>query len=377
MKNWHILIASVVFLSLTACQSGKRLAVPDPDDLLFQARTWRTEHGMAKARDDLTEALGKLDSGKGEFERRLWRTNADKSLTFPDSLSGLSLAKRHRTGIFLVLGYKTKTGTSERVIRQVESYLKKQGWHAVLVEVKERGTTSEDAAAIQAVMQREMPKVDKAILVGFSKGGLDWMHWFADEAADLPSAQRSKIRLLVTFAGALRGAVVADWVAVGGGPLAGTLRLVARSKSDSESLADIRSIGEDPWTGPKKPRIRSLTNGLRHVSLVALPEGENGLTQVDRAFAVFSRLVTAQWRWLGPLDGFVESAAQVLPDEAGIPQHIVRVRGSHALLDGRYLSGGLVSRKYSQRGSDFWSGGEEVLDDILRALPIHWVWRKP
>jgi hypothetical protein len=82
---------------------------------------------------------------------------------------------------------------------------------------------------------------------------------------------------------------------------------------------------------------------------------------MDRALAVFSRLVTVQ----------------VLPDEAGIPQHIVRVRGSHALLDGRYLSGGLVSRKYSQRGSDFWSGGEEVLDDILRALPIHWVWRKP
>ena len=108
MKNWHILIASVVFLSLTACQSGKSLAVPDPDDLLFQARTWRTEHGMAKARDDLTEALGKLDSGKGEFERRLWRTNADKSLTFPDSLSGLSLAERHRTGIFWSLATKPR-----------------------------------------------------------------------------------------------------------------------------------------------------------------------------------------------------------------------------------------------------------------------------
>lgn len=373
------LLGVIALISLSACEHRQMDAGVNAGDLLHQARVWRVETGLAAARDRLVTRLGEMDASQGSLESRVWRTNGDKDFVFPDSLSTLDHAQRARTGIFLVLGYRTKAGTSERVIREVEAYLKREGWHAVLVEVKERGTTSEDAAAIQATLRRDLPQVDRAILVGFSKGGLDLMRWAAERAGDLHVKELKKIRLMVNFAGALRGSAVADWLADGGGPVAGTLRLMARSNSDRETerLADIRSIGEDPWEGQKVPNFRALGTDLRHVGIVAIPEGENGLTHVDRGFSVVNRLVTVQWRTLGPMDGFVESAAQVLPSEAGVPQHIVRVLGSHAVLDGRYLNGGIVSKKYLNRSADFWRGGEELLDDLMRALPLRWVWGRP
>ena len=53
--------------------------------------------------------------------------------------------------------------------------------------------------------------------------------------------------------------------------------------------------------------------------------------------------------------------------------HIVRVQGSHALLDGHYLNGGTVSKVFLKKNRDSWRGGEELLDDLLRALPSAWV----
>ena len=56
-----------------------------------------------------------------------------------------------------------------------------------------------------------------------------------------------------------------------------------------------------------------------------------------------------------------------------MPQHIVRVMGSHALLDGRYLNGGIVSKAFLKRDGQAWQGGEELLDDLMRALPGEWL----
>jgi hypothetical protein len=47
----------------------------------------------------------------------------------------------------------------------------------------------------------------------------------------------------------------------------------------------------------------------------------------------------------------------------------VRIKGSHALLDGHYLNGGAVCRRYHAKGDERWKGGEELMDDFLRALP--------
>jgi hypothetical protein len=56
-----------------------------------------------------------------------------------------------------------------------------------------------------------------------------------------------------------------------------------------------------------------------------------------------------------------------------VEQHLVRVLGSHALLDGRYVNGAKVSTSFMQKNSDQGRGGEELLDDLLRSLPRDWV----
>lgn len=366
-------------LFLNACEHGShRIGSHANDDLVVAARKWRKEEGMALARDRLSEQLAKHDADGGKLERAIWTTNQNKQIVLPDTLATLSPAQRAKTGVFLVLGYRTTTGTSERVIRQVEEFLKRQGWHAVTVAAQKRGTSQQGAEAIQAVMKDHLPKLDRAILVAFSKGGGDWMHWFAGPGRELPIKERRKLRLMVSFAGALRGAAVAGWLAEGGGPLPGSLRMFLRVR-EGRGLApmeDLRTAGEDPWTTAMGSNqvIREVAPKLQLVNLVVLPEGKDGLTHVDNRFAVISRLVTTQCRWMGPLDGLVESAAQVLPKESGVDQHVVRIRGGHALLDGWYLSGGQVSRLYTTKGDERWSGGEEVMNDLLRALPKRWVW---
>src|SRR5437660_11935377 len=106
-------------------------------DLLTQARIWRQGLGLAGARDKLLATLLHEDSNKGEFERRIWATNADKARVWPDSAAQCSAAERARTGIFIVLGYRQRTGRSQRIVRYVANQLQENGWHAQLIDVPE------------------------------------------------------------------------------------------------------------------------------------------------------------------------------------------------------------------------------------------------
>ena len=115
--------------------------------------------------------------------------------------------------------------------------------------------------------------------------------------------------------------------------------------------------------------LRSVAPQLHTIQFVALPEGRDGQTHAN-GFFDWTSFSAGHWqRWMGPCDGMSESAAQLLPPRENVPTWIVRVKGSHALLDGRYLNGGIVSRAYKAKGRDRWHGGEEVMDDLMRALP--------
>ena len=333
---------------------------------------------MAAARDQLTTSLGRLDAGKGFMEKRLWRTNADKAFVYPDSLARLPKSDRQHTGIFFLMGLQSNAQESELVIRNVEMFLRNQGWHARLILVPMHGTTEEAAVIIQQTLAAQLPQLDRVMIIGFSKGGLDWMHWFAEQGQQLPAKERAKINLLVTFSGVLRGSVVANWLADAWGPVAVSTRYFLRlfHKHGREMLTAVKSLSADPWTTAHPPKMRELTPGLRMVSLVAIPEGAQGRTEVHRGFGILSFIVAEHWRGIGPLDGMTETASQVLPEQAGVPQHIVRVKGSHALLDGHYLNGGTVSKAFLKRDCEAWQGGEELLDDLLRALPSDWVMKK-
>lgn len=358
---------------LVACQQAP-VKLPE-DDLVRQAREWRKQDGLKSARDQLVTKLEKMDAGGGGFEQRLLKANKDKHFIFPDSMARLSAAERSRTGIYFLCGFHTASDLSKRVAANVVESLRRQGWHARLIDLTPHETVEQDARRVQTAMARELPHVDRAVVAGFSKGGLDWMQWFAHEAEKLPARERAKVRLMLSFAGVLRGSMVADWLYRGWPPFAHTTRLYVRlfDPDGSKVIKDVRSVSQDPWMQKPAPRLREMAPDLRVVSLVAVPDGRGGHPQAHLGFNLLSRFVATQWPWVGPLDGMTESASQVLPPGSGVEQHLVRVLGSHALLDGRYMNGANVSAAFKQPGGDPGRGGEELLDDLLRSLPRGWV----
>lgn len=360
-----------LLLSLVAGFTHESRAEVDEDDLLARARIWRQREGLAVARDKLLHAVMREDSDHGMFERRVWATNADKARVWPDSAATCSVSQRSRTGIFIVLGYRQRSGRSQRLVRHVEETLRAQGWHAKMIEVGEWSSPEGDVKLIDNVVRQELPVVDRALLVGFSKGGWDWINWFHGPAASLPVQERAKIRLVVDFAAMLRGSTVAGWAARDHGVEAVLFRSImwVRFGDKGASTAWLRSLSTDPWALPGAKPIRSIAPNLRTIQFVALPEGADGQTHVNHFFDWTGYNSTHWQTWMGPCDGMSECGAQLLPPKENVSKWIVRVRGSHALLDGRYLNSGVVSRRYQAGGRDWWHGGDELMDDLLRALP--------
>lgn len=372
-ENLRRVLCALAGGMLAACQQAP-VKLPE-GDLVRQAREWRKQDGLKASRDRLVRALEAMDAKDGAFERRLLRANGDKAFAFADSMAGFSAAQRRRTGIYFLCGFHTATDLSKRVAANVVESLRREGWRAQLIDLRPHETVQQDARRVQAALEKELPQVDRAVIAGFSKGGLDWMQWFAHEAEKLPAREREKVRLMLSFAGVLRGSMVADWLYRGWPPFAHTTRMYVRL-FDSEGrkvIEDVRSVSQDPWIQDPAPRLREMAPGLRVVSLVAVPDGAGGHPRPHLGFNLLSRFVSTQWRWVGPLDGMTESASQVLPPGSGVEQHLVRVLGSHALLDGRYVNGKKVSTSFMQKNSDPGRGGEELLDDLLRSLPRAWV----
>ena len=351
--------------------AGRGGSTPIEDDLLTQSRLWRQHEGMVTARDKLADALIKEDSDDGMFERRVWTTNGDKSRILPDSAAHCTKAQRARTGIFIVLGYRQRSGRSQRLVRHVAKSMASQGWRATLIDVAEWSTPSQDVKLIDQAMRQELPHIDRALLVGFSKGGWDWINWFHGPAKEHPPAQRAKIRLLVDFAAILRGSAVAGWGASHPGVEATLFRSVmfARFGVKGAGPKYLRSLSTDPWSGLPVTPLRALAPNMQTIQFVALPEGRDGQTHVNAFFNWTSHAAVRAEPWLGPNDGMSESAGQILPPSEDISKWIVRVKSSHALLDGEYLNGGIVSRRYRAGGHTLWNGGDEIMDDLMRALP--------
>ena len=340
-------------------------------DLLIAAREWRQRDGVVAARDQLLTALVRRDSHGGALEKRIWKTNADKSYVWPDAAERCTGEERGRTGIFVVLGYRQRSGRAQRIVRGVVDRLQADGWSAHLIELPEWSVPAEDARHIHAHVRAALPRVDRAILVGFSKGGWDWIHWFHGPAAELPLQERRKIHLMVDFAAILRGSSIADWAGRHRGREASVMRMImwARFGTKGARTRFLRDLARDPWADGRRRSLRAVAPHLSTIQYVVLPEGRDGYTRAHAFFAWVNRNATRLQRSMGPNDGMAESAAQILPPFERVPQSIVRVAGSHALLDGRYVNGGVVSQRYRRRSAARWRAGEELMDDLLRALP--------
>lgn len=342
------------------------------DDLLIAARQWAVESGKATARDKLEKAMVSQDDGRNFFEQRIWKVNEDKKYVYPDAAEHLTEWQRSRTGVYFVLGYQKDQGDSPPIIRAVAEELRHQGFHALAIETEERKSADESAQEIAQLLSGDLKNVDRAMLIGFSKGAYDIVRFLTGPSENLSGRDQKKLRLVVNFSGVLRGSCVADWAAHDHyiGAYAFRAYLNIRSGSLLRNFDDVSSIADDPWQNPSMPSLREHAPNLKYViNYPALPEGEDGFTHKDWLFHRLARSCESPKRHPGPYDGLVESAASILPPDVGVPQWIVRVRGSHSLLDGEYLNGGIVSSSYYKGEKGRVHSGIELMDDMMRALP--------
>ena len=160
------------------------------------------------------------------------------------------------------------------------------------------------------------------------------------------------IRLLVNFAAIVRGSAIAGWAADDRGLDARLFRSVmfVRFGSKGATPKYLRSLSKDPWSEQSSPSLRPVAPRLRAIDYVAVAEGADGYPHANGFFHWVSQRSTQRQRWMGPVDGMAESAAELLPPSEKIPAWIVRIKGSHALLDGYYLNGGAVSRRFHLKG---------------------------
>lgn len=371
-RNDVIRMISLACVLVAGC--GPRSACPPPDvarDLPAAGRDWVERYGRRNAVLRMDAALGRRDQSHGVFERRLGETCADKAKVWPDTLATLSREERKRTGIYLVLGFHKNHGRSPPIIRRAAAQMAARGFRARVIEAPERQSASAGARQIADTLKAELPHVRRAVLVGFSKGSADLADFWLGPARELPAGQRRKIRLWINCAGVLQGSQVARWLACQDSWEAAALRSYINVKTGSPFARcdDLASIAGDPWHFPGN-RLPPGTRGhLLCIDMAVLPDGPDGWPMTDRLFRLIGRGAAGDGVRVGPCDGLVESAAAVLPADAGLREWIVRIHGSHALLDGKHRNGLPVAPAYALGGRARLSSGIQLLDDMIRAIP--------
>jgi hypothetical protein len=342
-----------------------------PGDVLIEARKRTDEQGRVAACEWVGEELKKFDDSGGTFEKRLMRTNGDQSFRFPDSVAGMSRRERERTGLYFILGFNQDRGRSPPIIRRATERLTERGFRAQVLGVPGRKTADEDAVMVREFLEEELPKVDRAMLIGFSKGSADLVEFWLDEAHKLPRRQLRKIRCWANFAGVLRGSEVARWLATDRRPKAALFRAFVnvKSRTPTADFDDLASIGFDPWFVGERKMPAGLHPDFLVINVVVVPEGPEGWAESDPVFKMLGMAAASGRRTIGPCDGLVESAASVLPERAGLRQWVVRINGSHATLDGVYRNDSPVTTGYGNEDEAQLESGLPLMDDFLRALP--------
>lgn len=366
-----LIVASCAPLSSVPWEAGLRDTSRDKNDLLHQSRRWVTECGRTEAADRLEKALVDQDESQGLMESRMLATNGDKSLVFSNSLYTIPMEERKRIGVYFVLGLHQDRGRAGPLIKRASEHMKQLGFRAQFIDVAPRKTAQEDAVLVAAWLKKDLPHVDKAVLIGFSRGSTDLVHFWFGPSRTIPESDLKKIKVWVNFAGVVRGSAVARWVAMGKGPAAWVFRwyLNMLNMTPRASMRDVASIGYDRWAAPGNKLPRAVRRHLNVINFVAIPDGADGWSSKDPYNNILALNAAKQGPMIGPCDGMVESAASVFPPHSGIKQSIIRVKGAHLILSGEYLNGSMVASKYHQGRKARLDSGGQLMDDFLRAMP--------
>jgi len=345
-------------------------------DLLAVGRVVAKERGLVQARETLETFMTLQDASRGDFERELVRATVDADYRVPGALDTLPRAGdldgvSRRDILFLFINGlgQTTQSVSTKALAEALLYLRSEGFEAQVLGTSPYASTEANAAGLLAQLQETLgaSSTRYVVVVAASKGVHDFVEALATserhDGRGLTAEEVGKIRFVISMSGIVRNSVVAGWL-VDSNRLVPRLVRIAMQEPIGRfpHLDGIKSIRRDPW------QRFVPTGGTRRldfvwVSFAVFPDGANGRA---RTGFVRSRLLRSLQgsSAVGPNDGLTESASSILPPGTGLEQWIVRVRGAHGLVKGRYVDGTpLVT---AGRGGL----AVQIVDPLLRTLPI-------
>ena len=334
-------------------------------DLLSHTRDIARMNGLYVAREYLLEELPKRDASNGELRERVMKTTSDKGFVYPDSLATIPKGERARIGFYFVLGIGGAEGRNTELLMTAASAIAELGFTAEMLPVSPVEGSRHNANLLAGLLPPRLDSVDRAVFIAASKGAADLITFMLDRADSLSAEQRDKVRMVVSASGVIRSSIIAEYVR----EAKSLLPFAVRTKLRLQGWNVLGSLATDPWTGKDRTAIARSFRNLKWLSFPAVPEGELGYTHQDdrdlsrRAF---------RWRSLAsPTDGFVESAASVLPPDTGITEFVIPTLGPHAMALGSYTPDLRVS-PIRQNGEYLIvnpEAGSEILDSFIRAFP--------
>jgi hypothetical protein len=345
-------------------------------DLMVTGRQLAETHGMTRARQMLESLALFQDASSGGFEGDVVHAAADRSFAVADALTTLPrVGGPTRTGrtdvLFLFVNGLGQTHGSlcTTLLADAVTHLRAAGFRAEILATSPYASTEHNGRLLldQLSVTLNAPSTKHVVVVGVSKGVHDFLSALARNAdpgyLQLGRAQLDKIKVMVSISGIVRSSAVAGWLVDSDRLLPRVVRSFMRVPlGPFPNLEGISSLTRDPWE-------RLFANGgardldFLWVSFVVFPDGANGQ---PRAGWLRRRLLSGLRgsSEVGPYDGLTESASSLLPPGTNLRQWVIRVRGAHGIVKGRYLEGlPVVTRGHGLAAA-------QILDPLLRTLPV-------
>jgi hypothetical protein len=344
-------------------------------DLLAAGRNLAHAQGMREARDTLEMLAASQDATGGAFEQDLIHAARDGSYVARDALETLPLTStldgvsRSDVTFLFVNGLAQTHGSRGSVLLDdAVAHLRTKGFAADILTTSPYSAAEHNAGLLlpQLGARLESDATRHVIIVAVSKGAHDFLHALArnveSPAPLISTGALDKIKLVISMSGIVRSSAVAGWLVHSKGLVPGALRSILRSPLGRfPHLDGIESLTRDPWA-------RLLANDavpLRcpWLSFVVFPDGNDGQPKVGALRSRMLRLLKGSSE-IGPYDGLTESASSLLPPGTHIEQWIVRVRGAHGIVTGKYADGTPVVAR--SRGIP----AAQIIDPLLKSIPV-------
>jgi hypothetical protein len=353
-------------------------------DLVDEGRRIAKERGMAEARESLEALMQLQDSTLGDFERELIRAKNDPSFAVADAVQMLPrTAERGRLArqdfLFLFLNGlgQTRDSLATKLLVDATAHLRAEGFPAEILETSPFASTQANARMIlpQLGAKLSAPSTKHVVIVAISKGTHDLVEALAMNAdkPTLTAAELGKINFVVSISGILRRSAVAGWLVRPKGLLPRLVRAFMQAPLIGKfpNLDGIQSLTMDPWD---HLLARGGARGLRctWLNYAVFPDGADGHPRAGFLRTRLLRGLRGSSKEIGPYDGLTESASSVLPPGTGLEQWIVRIRGAHGVVKGKYLDGTPVVALESGV-----SAAVEIIEPLLRCIPTSHLDREP